>query len=84
MNISEALIHVALKKMAAPRKQKLISIPGSTMRVEQDNECILYLPNGHMVRVHTDASRVATHIEEDNAQHAIVRPKTIVRKMRNN
>jgi len=76
METTEAIIQAAVNKFCAPRSTKLISAPGSTRRVHQDGEMILFLPNGAQVKVHTDASGTVTHVEENDAQHAIVRPET--------
>lgn len=52
------------------------------MPKHQDVERIVTLPNGKRVRVHLDGSRTVMHIEENDALHARVRPKTHVIKMR--
>lgn len=82
MDTTEAIIQAALHKFVAPRGSKLISAPGSTRRVATDGERVLILPNGVKVRIHTDASGVATHIEENDALHAIARPHTHRRMLR--
>lgn len=63
-------------------KLKSIMARGRMMQVHQPTERCLVLPNGHMVKVSTDASGVATQIEDDNHQHAVVRPHTYVVKLR--
>lgn len=42
--------------------------------VHQDTEARIVLPNGCVVKVTTDASGHATHIEEDERLHAVARP----------
>lgn len=76
---TEALIKMAVDKFCAPRPMKFISVPGVPMmhsRVHQDGEMFLLLPDGSKVKVTTDASGQVTHVEEDEHQHAIVRPAT--------
>lgn len=74
---TEELIRAAVHQFRAPRKQKLISTPGSTLRVHEGGEMMLYLPNGQVVKVSTDASGKATQIEEDEKLHAVARPEPI-------
>lgn len=62
----------------APAKTKMISTPEISMRVRVDTEKTLVLPNGHVVHVMTDASGIATQIEDDEHLHAIVRPKVML------
>lgn len=61
---------------------KAIMAGGRMMQVRQDTERRVVLPNGHIVKVSADASGVATQIEDDNHQHAIVRPHAYVVRMR--
>lgn len=81
---TEALINAAVSKFAAPRPTKFVSVPGVKPKhshVHQDGEMVLFLPNGQKVKVHTDASGKATHVIEDEHQHAIVRPDTIKKRL---
>lgn len=68
---------LANRALIAPEKKKFVSLPMRSMHVRQSSECVIVLPNGHKVHVMTDASRVATQIEEDDSMHAIVRPNAI-------
>lgn len=63
-------------------KTKTIFAHGSTMRVRQDTEKMIVLPNGHKVRVHVDATEHATHIEENERLHAVARPETVRLRLR--
>lgn len=63
-------------------KLKAVLAGGRMMQVRQPTERRIVLPNGHVVKVSADASGVATQIEDDNHQHAIVRPQTYQVKMR--
>lgn len=70
------MVERALDMLRAPTRYRTVSTVAGTMRVRQDNERTLILPNGCRVRVGTDASGTATQIEEDHRLHAIVRPAT--------
>jgi hypothetical protein len=61
----------------APRGEKMVHAGGRGMRIRTPGERVIYLPNGHAVKVTVDDSGVATQIEEDEALHAIVRPEPI-------
>jgi hypothetical protein len=86
MNPMEALIAAVTRRerglpeegrtFQAPRPTKLISTSSHTMHVHEDGEKVLHLPNGSVLKVTTDASGHATHIEEDDHLHAIARPAT--------
>lgn len=62
-------------------KMKSIMAQGRMMAVRQDTQRRIVLPNGHVVKVSADASGVATQIEDDNHQHAVIRPHTYVVKL---
>lgn len=57
-------------------RMKFMLAGGKRMHVRQDTEKVIVLPNGHKVRVTTDASGHATHIEENDRLHAVARPDT--------
>ena len=65
----------------ARRGRKLVHAGGRAMQVRTPAERVIYLPNGHHVKVSVDDSGVATQVEEDEALHAIVRPATIRRRL---
>jgi hypothetical protein len=65
----------------AKRGEKMIHAGGRGMHVRTPGEHVLYLPNGVAVKVSTDDSGVATQVEDDEALHAVVRPRTIRRKL---
>lgn len=65
------------RAFALTPKTKLLLVGGKTAEIRQDTERRLVLPNGHVVRVHVDASGQATHIEENDRLHAVARPDTI-------
>lgn len=77
MITTEQIIQAAVAKFAAPRGERVISTSARTMRVHTPGERVLYLPNGACVKITTDASGVATQVEEDDALHAVVRPKPV-------
>ncbi len=79
MTVDE-MVAAALDVLRAPEKHRTVSTVAGTMRVRQDSEKSLWLPNGVRVQVRTDASGVATHIEEDHRLHAIARPEPIAMK----
>ena len=62
---------------ADQRKTKTVFTVAGRVGVATPGEKILYLPNGASVKVTTDESGTATQVEEDEALHAIVRPKAI-------
>jgi hypothetical protein len=68
-------IRAATSAFKAPRGETLIHAGGRAMRVHTKGERILHLSNGQTVRVSVDDSGVATQVEEDEALHAIVRPR---------
>lgn len=72
----EDLISARSSRFRAPVKTKFISGPGFAGHVRVDSEKVIHLPGGKTLRVTTDASGVATHVEEDHSLHAIVRPDT--------
>lgn len=81
MLTTEAIIRQAVRKYGdrtfdvEPKKQ-FISGPGFSGHISQANEKVLHLPNGQTVRVHVSEDGTVTHVEEDESQHAIVRPDT--------
>jgi hypothetical protein len=74
-------IAAAMSAFRARRGEKTIHAGGRSMRVHTPGERVIHLPNGHQVKVSVDDSGIATQIKEDEALHAIVRPKTIRRKL---
>jgi hypothetical protein len=62
-------------------KTKTLFAGGRKVEVRQDTEKMIVLPNGHTVRVSRDASGCATQIEENERQHAVVRPHTYAMKL---
>lgn len=61
----------------AKRGEKTIWAGLRRMKVRTAGEKVLYLPNGVAVKVTTDDSGIATHVEENEALHAIARPPAI-------
>ena len=59
----------------APRAKSML-VGGKVTQIHQDTEKRLVLPNGQTIRVSVDASGHATHIEENDRLHAVVRPDT--------
>lgn len=87
MLTTERLIQEAVNKFGpdafkAQPKFRYVSGPGFAGNMAIDSEELFVLPNGQRVNVHTDASGTVTHVEEDDALHAIVRPDTYRTKMR--
>jgi hypothetical protein len=74
-------VAAAMSAFRAERRQKMVHAGGRGMRVHTAGERVIYLPNGHAVKVSVDDSGIATQVEEDEALHAIVRPHPIVRKL---
>jgi hypothetical protein len=79
---TEDIIRAAVKAgdrsvLRAPRGEKTIWAGLRRMRVRTAGEKMLYLPNGSVVKITTDASGVATQIEETEHLHAIARPHGI-------
>jgi gamma-glutamyl:cysteine ligase YbdK (ATP-grasp superfamily) len=72
---TEALIAAAVHKFTARRGEKTIHAGGRAVTVHTPGERVLHLPNGTVVRVSVDDSGTATQIEEDDALHAVVRPR---------
>lgn len=72
----EQIVAAYKAHLIAPARNKFVSTVARSMRVRQDSEAKLYLPNGQVVKVSTDASRIATHIDDGEHMHAIVRPDT--------
>ncbi len=62
-------------------KFKMILARGKSMQVRQETERRIVLPNGHTIKVSSDASGVATQIEENERQHAVVRPEAYAIKL---
>lgn len=62
------------------RKTKFVSGPGWAGHIHEAGEKVIHLPSGDSVRVSTDESGKTTHVEEDEHQHAIVRPDLIKSK----
>ena len=75
-NNIEELIAARPQAFRAPTKTKFISGPGFAGTIRVDSEKMILGPGGKKLKVHTDASGVVTHVEEDESQHAIVRPVT--------
>lgn len=73
---TEALIHRYTYKFQAERGERIISSAWGTRRVHTGGEKVLHLPNGRTVKVTTDASGQATHVESDHNLHGIARPAT--------
>ena len=78
---TEELIKASVTKFVARRGEKFVHAGGKGMRVHTPGQRVLHLPNGAKVLITVDDSGVATQVIEDEAQHAIVRPKPI--SMRN-
>lgn len=74
--IAEAVRKFGKRSFYAEPKTKFVSGPGFAGHVAVDAEQVLHLPNGATVNVRTAADGITTHVEEDDAQHAIVRPDT--------
>lgn len=62
-------------------KTKFLLASGYRRDVRQDTEKRVVLPNGHVVKVTTDASSTATHVEENDRLHAVARPETVRLKL---
>jgi hypothetical protein len=77
VNSTEKIVAAAVHKFAAKRGSKTIFAHGRKVEVHTPGERILHLPNGATVKVWTDESGCATQIEEDDALHAVARPKAI-------
>lgn len=60
----------------AERGERFIHAGGRGITVKTDGEKVVTLPNMARVRIHTDASGRATHVEEDEHLHAVARPAT--------
>lgn len=82
MSVDE-MVAEALGMLRAPERTRTVSTVAGTMTIRQDSERTMYLPNGVQVRVSTDASGTATHIEEADRLHAIARPALLGLKVRN-
>jgi hypothetical protein len=76
MSYADDLIH-AHGRLQAQRRVSTVFTAAGRVGVHQPGERMIVLPNGHSIRVSTDASGVATQVEEDEAMHAIVRPRPI-------
>lgn len=74
---SELLIQSALAAMRAPRGRAFIHAGGRGMGIRTPGERTYELAPGFKVKISTDASGVATQVEENDKLHAIVRPKPI-------
>lgn len=61
----------------AQRGDRFIHAGGRGVHTHTDGEKVIVLPNGHRLRVHTDASGSATHINDDEHLHAIARPQPV-------
>lgn len=81
MKSTEDLIGAYLHKFRAKRGSKMIHAGGRAMHVHTAGERVLWLPNGAKVKVTTDDSGTATHIEENDGLHAIARPDTVRLKL---
>jgi hypothetical protein len=82
MITTERLIAAAVHKFGARRGERFIHAGGRGMRVKTPGERTLLLPNGTVVKITTDDSGIATQIEEDEALHAVVRPRPIIIRRR--
>ena len=71
------LVSEQSSQFRAPRGTKMIHAGGRAMHVRTPGERVLHLPNGSTVKVSTDDSGVSTQVEENEALHAVVRPKSI-------
>lgn len=60
----------------APRGARVVHGYGKRSRVRTGGERTLVLPHGLRVKVTTDASGVATQIEDGEHLHAVARPET--------
>lgn len=74
---TERLIQAAVDKFCAPPGSKMISAGGRNMQVRTPGKRCIHFPDGTMLEIRTDASGVATQVEEDDALHAVVRPRPI-------
>ncbi len=77
MLTTEDIIRAAVHKFAAPRGERTVFVAGRRVTVHTAGERVLHLPNGATVKVTTDDSGRATHVEENDALHAIARPRSI-------
>jgi hypothetical protein len=73
----DPIVRAAVLALKAPKKRAFIHAGNRGMRVSQDSEAVIHLPNGQKVQVRTDASGVATEVEFDDHQDAIARPRPI-------
>lgn len=73
---TELLINSALVAMRAPRGQAFVHAGGRGIRIRTAGEASVVLA-GRRLKITTDASGVATQVEEDERLHAIVRPLPI-------
>jgi hypothetical protein len=64
----------------SPRFKSILA-GGRNMQVRQATERRVVLPNGHVLKISADASGVATQIEDDEHQHAVVRAETYAVKL---
>ncbi len=81
MQSTEDLITRFLHRFRAQRGHKFVHAGGRGMDVRTAGERVLYLPNGSVVKVTTDDSGIATHVEEADGLHAIARPETLRLKL---
>lgn len=81
MKSTEDLITQFLHRFRARRGTKMIHAGGRAVHVHTAGERTLYLPNGATVKVTTDDSGTATHVEESDGLHAIARPETLRLKL---
>lgn len=79
---TEQIIEAAVAKFGAARPVSTVFAGGRAIKVHQAGERVLHLPNGAVVKVVTDDSGVVTQIEEDEAMHAVVRPNTLMLRLR--
>lgn len=77
MITTEDIIRHAVHRFVAQRGTKTIFAGDRKVEVHTAGERILHLPNGAVVKVTTDDSGRATQIEENDALHAIARPRSI-------
>lgn len=78
----EDMVTAHLTKLRARRGRKTLFTQAGRTEVRTPGEQTIWLPNGQPVKVTTDDSGVATQVEEDERQHAVVRPHAIQLNLR--
>lgn len=78
-SLAEKMIGLAVDQFNAAdqRRSRTVFTVAGRVGVATPGEKIIYLPNGVAVKVTTDESGTSTQVEEDEALHAIVRPRSI-------